>query len=299
MKRKQIYDFLFVLCIAVFLVSGGTLIYKVWQQKKNDGRLEDLSGLVSEQLLAAGVEGSQAGGTAGAGSQERAAGQMEGQDIRALREARVKAYAKVKEQNPDLVGWVKIEGTKIDYPVLQTVDNPNFYLKHDFDRKSSIYGAPYVAEECDLANDCKNILIYGHHMKNGSMFAALDEYLDKGFRDAHPIVQFDTLEEYGDYQVMAAFTMSAVDQDNPLYQWISAGSEEAFANYVSYVKKHSAYDTGIDARWGDHLISLVTCEYTHRDGRLIVVAKKMEENGKGQGEKGDLSQAEKEEAGGK
>ena len=146
MKRKQIYDFLFVLCIAVFLVSGGTLIYKVWQQKKNDGRLEDLSGLVSEQLLAAGAEGSQAGGTAGAGSQERAAGQMEGQDIRALREARVKAYAKVKEQNPDLVGWVKIEGTKIDYPVLQTVDNPNFYLKHDFDRKSSIYGAPYVAE---------------------------------------------------------------------------------------------------------------------------------------------------------
>ena len=65
------------------------------------------------------------------------------------------------------------------------------------------------------------------------------------------------------------------------------------------MKEHSAYDTGIDARWGDHLISLVTCEYTHRDGRLIVVAKKMEENGKGQGEKGDLSQAEKEEAGGK
>lgn len=279
MKKKQVYDLLFGLCIVIFLVSGGMLLYKVWQQKKNDGRLEDLSGLVAEQLMIAEAEGALpgAGGQAeGDVGNKSTAGQMAGQDMAAMREARVKAYSKIKEQNSDLVGWVKIEGTKIDYPVLQTPDSPNFYLSHDFDKKSSIYGAPYVAEECDLAGGCKNILIYGHHMKNGSMFAALDEYLDKGFRDEHPIIQFDTLEEYGNYEVMAVFTMSAVDQDNPLYGWIGAGGEEDFANYVSYIKQHSQYDTGIDAQWGDHLISLVTCEYTHRDGRLIVVAKKME-----------------------
>ena len=173
------------------------------------------------------------------------------------------------------MGWIKIEDTKIDYPVLQSLDRPNFYLKHDFDQKSSAYGAPYVAEECDLTKECKNILIYGHHMKNGSMFAALDGYLDPEFRDAHPIIQFDTLEEYGDYEVMAVFTMSAVDQENPLYDWSTAGTEETFNQYVAYAKRNSAYDMGIDAQWGDELISLITCEYTHQDGRLIVVAKRI------------------------
>lgn len=264
-RKKHLYDILLGLCILVFLGSGGTLAYKMIAQKKNDGRLENLSGLVEEQVV------EETGKEASREEEEL----TEEDKIRAQREARVEAYQAVKEQNSDLVGWVKIEGTKIDYPVLQTPDNPNFYLKHDFDKKSSVYGAPYVAEECDLSKDCKNILIYGHHMKNGSMFASLEEYLDDGYRRLHPIVQFDTLEEYGDYEVMAVFSMSAVNPDNPLYDWITAGTEEGFTNYVSYIKEHSVYDTGIDAAWGDHLITLITCEYTHNDGRLMVVAKKV------------------------
>jgi len=118
-------------------------------------------------------------------------------------------------------------------------------------------------------------------MKNGSMFAGLEDYLSPEFRDAHPVVEFDTLEDYGDYEVMAIFTMSAADQNHPLYEWITGGTQEAFEEYVSYVKEHSVYkmgtDTGIDAAWGDHLLTLITCEYTHKDGRLIVVAKKIEE----------------------
>ena len=87
----------------------------------------------------------------------------------------------------------------------------------------------------------------------------------------------DYLKEYGDYQVMGIFSMSAVEQANPLYDWITAGTEEAFNEYVAYVRQHSVYATGVDAEWGDHLLSLITCEYTHKDGRLIVVAKKVEE----------------------
>lgn len=272
MKRRKhlLSDILLLICIVVFLGSGGVLLYKMIGQKKNDGRLEDLSNLVSEALEEDTV-GEETQGRAEHTEDTAAA------KIRAVREARVKAYSKIKEQNSDLVGWIKIEGTKIDYPVLQTPDNPNFYLKHDFDKKSSVYGAPYVAEECDLSADCKNIIVYGHHMKNGSMFAGLEDYLQPEFRETHPIVEFDTLEEYGDYEVMAIFSMSAEDQNNPLYDWITAGTEESFNEYVSYIKQHSAYSTGIDAEWGDHLLSLITCEYTHKDGRLIVVAKKVEE----------------------
>ena len=271
--RKRLYDVLFALCILVFVGSGCMLIQKIAAQKKNDGRLEDLSSLVTAQLeteaqTAADEEDKEEE------IQEKA---LTPEEIRAARLARLEAYQKVKELNEDMVGWVKVEGTKIDYPVLQSLYSPNFYLTHDFDKKKSVYGAPYVAEECDLTQDCPNILVYGHHMKNGSMFAALDGYLDKSFYEEHPIVQFDTMDSYGDYQVMAVFSMSAVDQNNPLYSWISAGNEEAFNNYVSYVKAQSVYDTGVDAQWGAHLLSLITCEYTHQAGRLIVVAKKLEE----------------------
>lgn len=276
MKKRRIYDILLLICVLVFLGSGSVLIYKVIAQKKNDGRLEALSDLVNDGFEESGQTAANGPADGGAGG-DTADAETAQDKAQAMREARVNAYQKIREQNSDLVGWVKIEGTKIDYPVLQTPDDPNFYLKHDFDKKASVYGAPYVAEECDLSQDCKNIVIYGHHMKNGSMFASLDEYLDPAYREAHPIVQFDTLEEYGDYEVMAVFAINAADPDNPLYRYISGANEEVFGEYVSYVQQHSVYDMGVTAEWGDHLLSLVTCEYTHKDGRLIVVAKKIEQ----------------------
>lgn len=285
MKRwkKWLYDILLAVCILVFLGSSGTLAYKIMAQRRNDARLEELAGLLAQpgdaDDKAAGDQNSESGAGSAAAAPEAGGGTeeervMDAEELRKQREARVKAYSRIREQNSDLVGWIRIEGTKIDYPVLQTPDNPNFYLNHNFDGKKSVYGAPYMAEECDLSKDCRNILIYGHHMKNGSMFAALDGYLDQTFYKEHPMVQFDTLTEYGDYQVMAVFTMNAADPDNPIYDWIFCDNEEAFDRYVAYVKKQSVYDMGVEAQWGDHLISLITCEYTHKDGRLIVVAKK-------------------------
>lgn len=288
MKRARawLYDILLALCILAFLGSGGILACKLMAQKRNDGRLEELA-VLAEEFAGAGHTDTDNGD---AGSQAgpvplAAASQEPGQEGRLSpqepfynhREARVKAYSQIREQNPDLVGWIKIEGTKIDYPVLQTPEDPDFYLKHDFDRKSSIYGAPYVDEECDLAQECRNVLIYGHHMKNGSMFAALDGYLEREFCEEHPTIQFDTLTEYGDYQVMAVFSINASDPEDPLYNWIYCSDEETFHNYVDYVKRRSVYDTGVEARWGDRLISLITCEYTHKDGRLIIAAKRINE----------------------
>ncbi|MDO5418143.1 MAG: class B sortase [Lachnospiraceae bacterium] len=293
MKRAKrwLYNLLLAACILVFVGSGALLVQKILAQKKNDGRLENLSNLVAEAVEQEESAGMTAGTETKGGAEKDAETQAEREltpeEIRAAREARVKAYGKIKEQNPDLVGWVKVEGTKIDYPVLQSLWQPNFYLDHNFDKAYSRYGAPYVAEECDLTADCPNILVYGHHMKNGSMFAALDGYTEKSFFKEHPVIQFDTLEEYGDYQVMGAFTMSAVDQNNPLYSWITGGNQEAFENYVSYVKQHSFYDTGVEAQWGDHLVSLITCEYTHQDGRLIVVGKRIEKDGAEAGKTAD------------
>lgn len=103
-------------------------------------------------------------------------------------------YAVVYEQNSDFVGWISIERTNIDYPVMQTIDNPNYYLKHSFEKQYSDYGVPYVQENCDLGLS-DNCVIYGHHMNNGSMFADLCKYADEDFYRQHKTIRFDTLSD--------------------------------------------------------------------------------------------------------
>lgn len=255
---------LLIIFAAVFLGSSYMLIDRAKRQKKNDRRLNELSALLTPSQKEQDYQEEKT-----SANQDLAA--------RNPRISRLLTYDKIKEQNSDLVGWIKIEQTNIDYPVLQSLDYPDFYLDHDFDKNPSRYGAPYAAEECMLNQDCKNIVIYGHHMKDGSMFAALNQYLDKEFWESHSVIQFDTLEKYGDYQVMAVFAINAADKEHPLMQWIWAKDQEQFMHYVFYAKNASIYDTGVTAEWGDDLLSLVTCEYTHKDGRLIVVARRIKD----------------------
>ena len=108
-------------------------------------------------------------------------------------------------QNNDLVGWICVEDTNINYPVMQSKDNPNFYLKHGFDKAYTDYGCPYVQENCDMELPSDNIIIYGHHMNDGSMFAGLMKFKDKSFWEKHKTVSFDTLTDRQTYEVLAVF----------------------------------------------------------------------------------------------
>lgn len=107
------------------------------------------------------------------------------------------------EKNQDLAGWLSIEGTAIDYPVMHTAQDEEYYLRRAFDRSNSVSGTPFLAAGCFTG--CGNYIIYGHNMKDGSMFAALLNYADDTFWEEHPTIRFDTLEETGTYQVLAAF----------------------------------------------------------------------------------------------
>ena len=122
-------------------------------------------------------------------------------------EAVLTAYEKYVEQynlNNDFVGWISIADTAINYPVMQTVNNPDYYLKKNFVKKYSDYGVPYVDSDCSI-DLSTNTVIYGHNMKNGSMFSSLVSYANKSYFEEHPIICFDTLGGYGEYQVIAAF----------------------------------------------------------------------------------------------
>jgi len=186
-------------------------------------------------------------------------------------------YQDLYLQNNDMVGWIKIEDTKINYPVMQSKDNPNFYLKHGFDKAYTDYGCPYIQENCDVDIPSDNLIIYGHNMKDSSMFSGLMKYTDKSFWESHKTISFDTLTEKCDYEIIAAFKTVVYTESFKYYQFINADTGDEFNAYITKCKELALYDTGVTAEYGDKLITLSTCEYSRNNGRMVVVAKKIAE----------------------
>ena len=190
--------------------------------------------------------------------------------------------AELYQQNGDLVGWISIADTNINYPVMQSVNEPNFYLKHDFDKEYSDYGCPYVQEDCDVQEPSDNLVIYGHHMSNGSMFAHLEKFKDEGFWNEHRTISFNTLTDKQEYEIVAVFR-TVVYTDRPdvfkYYRFVDAESANEFDDFIAKCKELSFYDTGVTAEYGDKLITLSTCEYSRNNSRLVVVAKRITEDG--------------------
>ena len=166
-----------------------------------------------------------------------------------------------------------IDDTNINYPVMWTPNNPNYYLKHSFEKEYSDYGVPYIDEDC-VMGESNNYVIYGHHMKNETMFHDLCNYASKDFYDEHPTIKFDTLFGFGEYQIVAVFRFDT-NNDTFRYNQFTDMDEEHFKNFMNSVHLRQLYDTGVDAEYGDHLITLSTCEYTYTNGRFVVVAKKV------------------------
>lgn len=187
-------------------------------------------------------------------------------------------YAELFLQNTDMVGWIQIEDTNINYPVMHTPDNPDFYLKHGFDKGYSDYGCPYVQENCDVQLPTDNVIIYGHHMKNGSMFCDLEKFKSEDFYKEHKTISFNTLTDKYEYEIIAVFK-TFVYSDSPesfkYYHFVNAETSEQFDEYIAKCKELSLYDTGLSAQYGDKLITLSTCEYSRSNGRLVVVAKRV------------------------
>lgn len=181
-------------------------------------------------------------------------------------------------ENSDMVGWIQIEGTGIDYPVMQTPADPNYYLKHDFEKRYTDYGCPFMQADCDALRPSDNLIIYGHNMKDGSMFADLAKYRSKDFWQAHKTVRFDTALGGSAYEIFAVIhtTVQADAADAfAFYLFVDAAAPEEFADYASACKARALYDTGIFADYGDKLLTLSTCDNITDNGRLLVIAKRI------------------------
>lgn len=184
-------------------------------------------------------------------------------------------YAGIYNQNSDFFGWLSIPDMSINYPVMHTPDDPQYYLRRAFDRKGAKSGTPFLDADC--FEGCGNYIIYGHNMKNGSMFAGLLRFARKEYWEEHKSICFDTLYEHGEYEVLAAFYGKVVSKGSAgfdYYEYTDLTDPAVFEKYVKRVKAAAVYDTGIAAEYGDELITLSTCSYHTNDGRFVVVAKR-------------------------
>lgn len=184
---------------------------------------------------------------------------------------------KLQEQNSDIIAWIEIEGTNINYPVMQCEDN-NFYMNHDYKKEASEPGSIFLDANYDWSIPSSNLLMYGHNMKNGSMFHNLLNYKNESYYKEHPTIRFTTTEEDSTYEILAVFESRVYYKSEKnvfrYYQFINAKNEEEFNKYVENSKKSSLYDTGVTAKYGDQLMTLSTCAYHTEDGRFVVVARK-------------------------
>ena len=200
------------------------------------------------------------------------------------------AYRAMVEENPDMVGRLSIDGTLIDYPVMQTPEDEDFYLDKGFDKQSNSNGCLILGAACSVGIGVReagyenssapstNLIIHGHTMQSGTMFGELSLYEDQEYAAEHSTICFDSLYEHREYEVIAAFYSQVYYKDQDVfkyYQFVQADTQEAFNDWYENIKALSLYNTGVTAAFGDEFITLSCCSYQVEDGRFVVVGKRI------------------------
>lgn len=200
-----------------------------------------------------------------------------------------KSFLQANQINSEVISWISIENTQISYPLLQTMDN-SYYLTHNYKNEVSNYGSIFLHKNSVLTNEFSNLVIYGHNMKdNSQMFSSLLNYQNKDFYEGHKTIRITTGDKEYVYEVFAVLKSKVYNNDETnvfrYYSYIDLTSKDRFTEYIANCKKYQLYNTGISAVYGNQIISLITCEYSQENGRLVVIGKKVKTLTKNQNEK--------------
>ena len=183
----------------------------------------------------------------------------------------------LKKENEDIIGWLEIPNTNINFPVVQGTDN-QYYMTHTYKKENSKDGSIFLDKDYNWDLPSSNLLLYGHNNKNGNMFQGLLDYKEESYYKEHSTIKFTTVSEDSEYEILSVF-LSRVYYKNEndvfrYYYFIDAENEEQYNYYIEESKKVSLYDTGKTAKFGEQLLTLSTCEYSQEDGRFVIVAKR-------------------------
>lgn len=189
-------------------------------------------------------------------------------------------YEELYVENSDLYGWIRIEDTPVDYPVMYTPESPIYYYHRDYKKEESKNGSIFI-DGTTIPGESENIIVYGHHMKDGSMFGSLKKYYkDSSYYEQHKYIEFNTIYEKATYEIVAVSKAILYYEDEPedeylFYNHIELDTQEEFDDYIKNAKENAYFDTGVTAQYGDQLITLCTCDYWAENARLIIIAKKI------------------------
>ena len=270
--KKWIYNALLIFFAVVFLGSAAGIVYYILDGNSQDQAYDDLSQLRDEALKSP-ITTQPGQDPVTPENPWVTVTDPEGEEISILPE-----FMQLYGMNSDLVGWITIDGTRIDYPVMWTdLDREDYYLRRNFYTKNASAGSIYVEEYCDVFRPSDNVTIYGHMMRNGTMFADLNNYKKKAFWEDHKLIRFSTLREHHNYEVFAVFvTTASIGKGFAYHSFDNAADKAEFDEFVNTCLKMSLYKTGITPQYGDKLITLSTCEYSRTNGRLVVVARRVD-----------------------
>lgn len=267
-KKRIVYNLCLIVLICIFLGSAGYLAYYFLQSKKSEDAFEKLEAMIDTPVAEDEVTYVATDGDAEPGLEFV---DVDGTSVQ-------KSYVSLYRKNHDFIGWLSIEDTNIDYPVMQTPDDEEYYIHRDFYGEYSSAGTLFVDTQSNIKKPSDNLLIYGHNMKTGKMFHDLLNYEKEDFYKNHKYIHFDTIYGNGTYEVIAAFRTEILPEDVQgfrYYQFFDAKDKTDFNQYVSGCKALTGYSIKADASYGDSLITLSTCAYHTENGRFVVVAKKI------------------------
>jgi sortase B len=272
---KIVYTILVILLTAVFFVSGYHVAKYYIESRQQKAHYDDLASIV-ESIQNAEPEPTQTqptDPTPPEATQDTGVGESVSTEPSPTEPALLPEYQVIYEMNPDLVGWLKFDNSRINYPVMQTPAQADFYLYRNFNKEYSSQGCIFAQGSSDINKPSDNITLYGHNMRDGSMFAGLSSYLRQSYWENNSTFRFDTLTEHHTYQIFAVFkTTASIGQGFDYHNFIDAANEEEFNRFIANCKDLSFYDTGITPVYGDKIICLSTCEYTQVNGRFVVAA---------------------------
>lgn len=274
LEKEGIFKLAGVVCVVLAVVCFGVYGLSVFAENRATRKLEEVQSLKnSNQEMSWNMEIDQR--EARENSARGDEPELKVQEIDKPREI-LPEYKDLHKKYPDLIGWVKIEGTSIDLPVMQTVDD--FYLHNNIDGEEDINGTLFLDSRDDV-NQSMNLIVYGHNMRSGAMFGSLKQYLEDGFVAKHKQIQFDSIYEKGTYEVLYVCLTKVGYQDEEgykYYNFIQPKSPEEFDAYFNTIKECAVYDSKQEVTENDRFLTLSTCNSYIEDGRLFVVARRIQ-----------------------
>lgn len=256
MKRHIRWDTILLIAgIICLLIYGGISCHNAMTEKKSAETIQKVRSMRAERIV-----------------QEDAADAAEPKDVITT------SYDNLFAANADMIAWLSIPDTDIDYPVMQTMEDEEYYLHRDFFGEYDKNGCLLLDTDSDIDKKGTNLIIHGHNMRSGAMFGGLEQYKDSEYGAAHSSFYLYTKEGRREYALIAAFYSKVYNQDEQAfkyYQYFGSTDEETFNDFYTNIKQLGIYDTGVTAECGDEFLTLSTCAYHTKNGRFVVVAKRI------------------------